>query len=150
MNLFVVVSEEEMLTKLCSHIASIGYSISEPSSLRDISMTLSMSSGSSRSGKSSIDDGLPANFQIILEALSAKVINVVIALDDFSRIKICRNESINSMTNHPTLAEIESAHILATLEKCSWRCKTAAKILGVDRSTIYRKMKKYGISQSKR
>jgi hypothetical protein len=149
-NLFFFVRDEVTLSRLCSHIASVGFTISEPSSLRDIPITLPMSSGSSQSGNSTSDDGLPANFQNILEALSTKAINVVIATDDFSRIRICRNESLDSMTNHLTLAEIESAYILAILEKCSWRCKTAAKILGVDRSTVYRKMKKYGISQSKR
>ncbi len=150
MNLLFVVKDEDTFARLCSHIASVGFSVSEPSSPGDIIGALSVSSNSSRGRLKSIDTGLPANLQNILEALSSKVLHVVIVIDDFSRMRICRNESMDSMSCHPTLAEIESAHILDTLEKCSWRCKTAAKILGVDRSTIYRKMKKYGISRGKR
>ena len=55
-----------------------------------------------------------------------------------------------SLDNHPTLSEIEKKHIIETLEKCDWRCKTAAKLLGINRTTIYRKMKKYGIVRKKR
>ncbi len=48
---------------------------------------------------------------------------------------------------YPTLAEIETAHIRATLDGCGWRCRAAARLLGIDRSTLYRKMKKYDIVQ---
>ena len=53
----------------------------------------------------------------------------------------------HSFENHPTLSEVEREHILATLIKCGWRRKIAAKLLGIDRTTLYRKMKKYDISQ---
>ena len=44
-----------------------------------------------------------------------------------------------------TLFEIEKFIILNTLNKCCWNKKAAAKILGIDRATIYRKIKKLGI-----
>jgi DNA-binding NtrC family response regulator len=47
--------------------------------------------------------------------------------------------------NHITLGEIEKLHIINTLEACNWKIKTAAKLLGIDRTTLYRKIKKYGI-----
>ena len=51
-------------------------------------------------------------------------------------------------SNHMTLDEIEKIYIIKILDKCDWKCKIAAKLLGIDRTTIYRKMKKYGIKRS--
>ncbi len=45
------------------------------------------------------------------------------------------------------LAEAECAHIRSVLERFGWRNTAAAKALGIDRSTLYRKMKRYGISK---
>jgi DNA-binding NtrC family response regulator len=49
----------------------------------------------------------------------------------------------------PTLGEIERKHIFHTLKLCDGQCKTASKLLGINRSTLYRKMKKYGIEKGK-
>ncbi len=49
--------------------------------------------------------------------------------------------------NYMTLAEIENIYILNMLNRCDWNCKTAAKHLGINRTTLYRKMKKYGIER---
>lgn len=49
--------------------------------------------------------------------------------------------------NHKTLGEIEKEHIIQTLSSFGWKYKTAAKFLGIDRSTLYRKLKKYGIKE---
>ncbi|PIU54706.1 MAG: hypothetical protein COS89_09415, partial [Deltaproteobacteria bacterium CG07_land_8_20_14_0_80_38_7] len=35
-----------------------------------------------------------------------------------------------------------------TLESHGWQYKTVAKILGINRSTLYRKLKKYAIHKS--
>ena len=83
----------------------------------------------------------------LLRAMSSGVNCVVVVLDDFSSAKICRNDSHGTIIDHSTLSEVEHRHILATLELCEWRYKTAARLLGIDRSTIYRKMKKYGIKK---
>ena len=50
---------------------------------------------------------------------------------------------------YPTLGELERKHILHTLKLCDGECKTASKLLGINRSTLYRKMKKYGIEKEK-
>lgn len=42
-------------------------------------------------------------------------------------------------------AEAERARILEALEASGFRCSTAAHALGIDKATIYRKMKAYGI-----
>ncbi len=41
------------------------------------------------------------------------------------------------------LDELEKAHILATLERTNWNMTRAAEILGIERSTLYLKLKKY-------
>ncbi|MCS6970012.1 MAG: sigma 54-interacting transcriptional regulator [Planctomycetes bacterium] len=45
-----------------------------------------------------------------------------------------------------TLAEVERAHILRVLEHCGGNKKLAAEILDIDRSTLYAKLRQYGVS----
>ena len=45
-----------------------------------------------------------------------------------------------------TLAAIEEQHIVAVLNETGWNISQTAKILGVDRATLYNKIKKYGLS----
>ncbi len=46
-----------------------------------------------------------------------------------------------------SLSEIEKQHILNVLNECDYNISKAAKILDIDRTTLYNKMKKYGISK---
>ena len=46
-----------------------------------------------------------------------------------------------------TLKEIEKAHIFRTLTENRWNIAQSAKILGIDRSTLYSKIKRYQISK---
>ncbi len=43
-----------------------------------------------------------------------------------------------------TLDELEQAHIGKVLQECNWNQTHAARILGIDRVTLYNKLKKYG------
>ncbi len=45
------------------------------------------------------------------------------------------------------LAELEKSHILAVLEDCAYNQKQAADVLGINPSTLWRKLKSYGISK---
>ena len=45
-----------------------------------------------------------------------------------------------------TLAESEKQMIIQTLKTCKGKRTEAAKVLGIDRTTLYRKMRKFGIS----
>ncbi len=44
-----------------------------------------------------------------------------------------------------TLQEIEKAHIAQILDECGWNIAKSAKTLGIDRSTLYSKIKRYQI-----
>ena len=44
-----------------------------------------------------------------------------------------------------SLASVERAHILRVLEHCDGNKKAAAELLEIDRSTLYAKLKQYGV-----
>jgi DNA-binding NtrC family response regulator len=45
-----------------------------------------------------------------------------------------------------SLAELEKRHIAAVLGRTDWNITRAAELLGVDRATVYNKVKRYGIT----
>jgi DNA-binding NtrC family response regulator len=47
-----------------------------------------------------------------------------------------------------TLEEVERAHILKVLEGCNWNQSLSARILKIDRVTLYNKIKKYGFKKA--
>ncbi len=47
-----------------------------------------------------------------------------------------------------TLEDVERAHILKVLESCHWNQSRAARLLKIDRVTLYNKIKKYGFRKS--
>jgi DNA-binding NtrC family response regulator len=46
-----------------------------------------------------------------------------------------------------SLAAVERDHVVATLEATDWNISRSATILGVDRSTLYAKIKRYGLER---
>jgi DNA-binding NtrC family response regulator len=46
------------------------------------------------------------------------------------------------------LEDVERGHILHVLEACEWNQTRAAKVLGIDRVTLYNKIKKYGFRKA--
>lgn len=57
-------------------------------------------------------------------------------------------QPLRKRTKQRTLDEVEKDHIIKTLDDTKWKYKTAAKILGIDRSTLYRKLKKYKLHRT--
>jgi DNA-binding NtrC family response regulator len=57
----------------------------------------------------------------------------------------CAEESARPDTN--SLVEIESAHITQVLNANNWNVSRSAKILEIDRSTLYNKIKRYRIQK---
>ena len=47
----------------------------------------------------------------------------------------------------PTIETIEKAYIFWILNETNWKKTEAARILGIDASTLYRKIEKYGLKQ---
>jgi DNA-binding NtrC family response regulator len=47
-----------------------------------------------------------------------------------------------------SLAEIEKAHVQTILERTGWNISHAARILDIDRVTLYNKIRKYGLSHN--
>jgi transcriptional regulator with PAS, ATPase and Fis domain len=48
-----------------------------------------------------------------------------------------------------TLDELEKEYLVSVLEETSWQKKKASAILGINASTLYRKIQRYGLSQEK-
>jgi len=46
----------------------------------------------------------------------------------------------------PTLEEVEKAHILAALYESGWNQAKAAEVLGISRTTLWRKLREYGVN----
>jgi two-component system response regulator PilR (NtrC family) len=48
-----------------------------------------------------------------------------------------------------TLDELEKEYLISVLEETAWQKKKASSILGINASTLYRKIQRYGLSQEK-
>jgi len=69
-------------------------------------------------------------------------------LPDKMRAKVGqRSESVVSVTNI-TLDQLEREYLLKVLEETGWHKKRAASILGINASTLYRKLQRYGFEKA--
>jgi transcriptional regulator of acetoin/glycerol metabolism len=46
-----------------------------------------------------------------------------------------------------TLGEVEKQYIIKTLRENNWNKSKSARILGIDRTTLHLKLKKYGVKR---
>jgi DNA-binding NtrC family response regulator len=46
-----------------------------------------------------------------------------------------------------TLADLERTHIVQTLERCGWNHSRTAHALGIGRTTLWRKLREYGLER---
>ncbi len=60
------------------------------------------------------------------------------------------SQSAGSGFRDVSLDVLEQEHILATLERTNWNKSRAAQILGIERSTLDRKLKRYDVSRPKK
>jgi DNA-binding NtrC family response regulator len=68
--------------------------------------------------------------------------------DKFAREEVA--EELAPEQSHPanpTLESIEKAYIFWVLNQTGWQKAKAAKLLGIDASTLYRKIEKYGLKR---
>ncbi len=54
----------------------------------------------------------------------------------------------SSPANEASLERVESDHVRMVLEKCGWNKYKASKMMGISRSTLYSKMKRFGLAQA--
>ncbi len=47
-----------------------------------------------------------------------------------------------------TLSDVERTHVLQTLERCGWNHSRTAEALGIGRTTLWRKLKEYGLERA--
>lgn len=60
---------------------------------------------------------------------------------------VSAQKEIESADTHKSLADLERKHILAVLEKHKWNVKKSAQVLGINRVTLYNKIKRYRLKQ---
>ena len=47
-----------------------------------------------------------------------------------------------------TLAEVERSHVVTVVEACRGNLAAAARVLGIDRSTLVRKLRRWNVATS--
>ena len=98
----------------------------------------------------------PGNIRELQNAIEGAVIMAkteVINTWDIPNVAKFENTQFrkNDETNlRKAVEEPEREHIISILEECGWNRIRAAKALGVNRTTLYNKMKKYNISERAR
>jgi DNA-binding NtrC family response regulator len=98
----------------------------------------------------------PGNVRELENALERAVIleeGRVIALEDLpERLRRSPTERQGSVvsTSNLTLEELEKEYLLKVLDETGWHKKRAAAILGINASTLYRKLQRYGYDKSGR
>jgi two-component system response regulator HydG len=96
----------------------------------------------------------PGNVRELENALERSVIlqdNRVIAPEDLpERLRHARADSRGSIvsTSNLTLEELEKEYLLKVLDETGWHKKRAAAILGINASTLYRKLQRYRCDES--
>lgn len=60
------------------------------------------------------------------------------------------NSKSESVDGDNSIAAVEKQHIAKILMETSWRMTKASKILGINRTTLYNKIKQYGMKQKER
>ena len=102
--------------------------------------------------------GWPGNVRELQNTIERTVIlcrNEVVKASDIqlstlaSRFIVSPSEPVKSGEYRElSLADVEQEHILATLDHTDWNKSRAAQILGIERSTLDRKLKRYHVSRN--
>jgi DNA-binding NtrC family response regulator len=59
-----------------------------------------------------------------------------------------RRSSRDQLSDGDSLAEVEKHHIASVLDRTEWNITQAAQVLGIDRVTVYNKIRKYGLQKA--
>ncbi len=86
----------------------------------------------------------PGNVRELENAIERAVVVGKTRIIQPEDLPFCGDASRTSPSDH-SLKEIEKTHITKILTDHDWNIKKSASVLGIDRSTLYNKIKKYGI-----
>jgi transcriptional regulator of acetoin/glycerol metabolism len=67
---------------------------------------------------------------------------------DFAFLRHSMDRHTFALPGSLNLREVEKQVVLAALERTQGNMKRAAEILGIDRSTLYERLKRYGIPRA--
>ncbi len=91
--------------------------------------------------------GWPGNVRELENAIERAMVvskGELLVKKDFSLNQAQDAEAVSAGLS---LEEVEKKHLLRVLESTHWNISQSAKILGIDRVTIYKKLKKFGIDR---
>ncbi|RLE19189.1 MAG: sigma-54-dependent Fis family transcriptional regulator [Acidobacteria bacterium] len=92
--------------------------------------------------------GWPGNVRELQNAVERAFVTAKGKLITTDELAFLTPEKIPVMTSPSlSLADIEKMHIENVLKECDYNISMGAKVLGIDRTTLYNKMKKYGIEK---
>jgi len=97
-----------------------------------------------------MDYDWPGNVRELENALERALIAChggVLTEQDFSFLKRSMSKRPFALAANLNLREVEKEVIAAAIERAGGNIKEAARILGIDRSTLYERLKRYGISR---
>jgi transcriptional regulator of acetoin/glycerol metabolism len=93
----------------------------------------------------------PGNVRELLHVIERAVVlasDDSLGADDFPEDDVSKTPGPpGSLQEHVNQTSRE--HVLSVLDRTNWRKKEAAEILGVDRATLYRMLKKYSIERDR-
>jgi DNA-binding NtrC family response regulator len=98
-----------------------------------------------------IDHSWPGNVREMENAVERAIVTTrsrVLTGEDFGFLRPAETASPWAAPEGMTLQEVENRTIAATLEKTHGNIREAASLLGVDRSTLYDRIKKYGLPRA--
>ncbi len=90
----------------------------------------------------------PGNVRELSNAVERAVVVCKTHTIEFRDLPIFRPEYVEVEPGKITLNDIEKEHIAKILEENQWNISKSAAILGIDRSTLYSKIKRYGFKKS--
>lgn len=97
-----------------------------------------------------LDHDWPGNVRELENAVERAIVTCrgrTLVEDDLAFLHQARITAPWSIPANMTLQDLERQAIEATLQRTSGNIKEAAAVLGIDRSTIYEKIKRYGIQR---
>ncbi|UCC66185.1 MAG: hypothetical protein JSW32_04660 [Deltaproteobacteria bacterium] len=76
---------------------------------------------------------------VILEAIKAEELHL--------SPQVMKEEDLLPSSDEKTIRAVEKKHILNILNENNWNIQKSAEILGIDRVTLYNKIKKYDLTK---